>query len=78
MEKYKIVICSPPNYNNLVAEIFFEDKFVALVSQEISKSNFELEFPGSNLDESQILRKIDVDGFFQAIIQARTILNEHI
>jgi hypothetical protein len=76
MEKYKIIICSPPNYDNLVAEIFFEEKFVVLVSQEISKSNFELEFPGINLDESQILRKVDVGGFSQAITQACAMLNE--
>jgi hypothetical protein len=76
MEEYKIVICSPPDYNNLVAEIFCRDKFVALVSHESSKLHFELEFPGIHLDESHILRKVHVDGFSQAITRACMMLSK--
>ena len=37
MSDYRIQICSDVDYNYLIAEIYIEDKFVALLSREDPK-----------------------------------------
>ena len=43
MSKFKIIMSSDENYNELCAEIFFEDQFVAIVTQEKGFENLEVE-----------------------------------
>ena len=64
---FEMLIASPSEYKELVAEIYYEGKFVALVSQE-SHEIFNLETPPANLVEEQINRKINWEGF-QAIVE---------
>lgn len=40
---YHITVCSLPDYENLVAEIYICDKFIGLISQEKAEGQFLLE-----------------------------------
>ena len=42
--KKEILICSDCNYDNLVAEIYIDDKYIALVSYD-DNGNFFVEIP---------------------------------
>ena len=64
------MLASPPDYDRLVAEIYYEGLFVALVSQERGEGLFDIETPGPNLIEKEIMRKVDADGFRKAIEEA--------
>lgn len=64
---FEILIASPHDYERLVAEIYCDGKFVALLSQEGSSGRFDLETPGPNLKEDQITRKVDLMGFKTAL-----------
>lgn len=72
--KLKIQICSDIDYNNLIAEIYFDEKFVALISQEDGVSNLKLEFPGLNQNEEAVIRKVDLDWFQEALLVAKKSL----
>lgn len=67
---FEIMIASPPNYDELVAEIYYDGLFVALVSQERGKGLFDIETPGVNLIEKEVMRKVDADGFMRAVTVA--------
>ncbi len=41
--KFKILISSDTAYNDLCAEIFFEDQFVGILTQEQGLENMEIE-----------------------------------
>lgn len=66
-KEFETLIASPPDYEELVAEIYYEGLFVGLVSQERGKGLFDIETPGRNLIEDEILRKVDAAGFIKAI-----------
>lgn len=40
---YRITVCSLPDYENLVAEVYIHDKFIGLISQEKAEGQFLLE-----------------------------------
>jgi hypothetical protein len=69
--KLKIVICSDVDYDNLIAEIYYDDKFVALISQEEGPSKLKVEFSGPTQNEEAILRKVDLDWFQHALEEAK-------
>jgi len=47
--KFKILISSDTDYNELCAEIFFEDQFVGIITQEEGFENLEIEiYPPNN------------------------------
>lgn len=64
---FEVILASPPEYERLTAEIFYDGKFIALISQERNEGEFDFETPGAGLDENQILRKIDLTGFREAL-----------
>jgi hypothetical protein len=64
---FETLLASPPEYNGLVAEIYYDGKFVALVSEERGPGLFEVETPGSGLVESRIRRRVDLPGFITAL-----------
>jgi len=68
---FEVILASGPDHERLTAEIFFDDKFVALVSQEQKLGEFNLELPSLGLDESLIQRKVELTGFQEAITLAR-------
>ena len=67
IEKFEVIIASPPDYDDLVAEIYYGGRFVALISQERGPGLFELETPQSAFAEKDVLRKVDLDGFKNAV-----------
>ena len=54
---FEVVLASPPEYERLTAEIFFDGKFIALVNQECGLDRLELEIPGGEVDEKQVIEK---------------------
>lgn len=64
---FETVVASPSDYERLVAEIYYNGKFVALVSQEKEVGNFEIEFPDPNVTQNEIVRKVALEGFQQAV-----------
>ncbi len=53
--------------NSLVAEIYCNGRFMALVSQERGKCLFDIEIPTRNCIESEMFRKVEVEKFIAAI-----------
>jgi hypothetical protein len=64
---FETMIASPSDYENLVAEIYFDGKFVAMVSQEKGIGIFDLEMPGIRPVETLMARKVELHGFLEAI-----------
>ena len=64
---FEILLASPPQYQELVAEIYYDGKFVALVNQEQGPGIFEVESPRGNMVESSIARRVDLRGFVSAL-----------
>jgi hypothetical protein len=73
---FEIVLASPPEYNGLVAEVYFDGRFVALVNQERGRGLFDVEMPGDGLVESRVLRRVDLQGFVASLEIARRRLSE--
>ncbi|MDX6039418.1 hypothetical protein [Scandinavium lactucae] len=71
-DKYqlKIVVASDVDYENLIAEIYCDGEFIALLQQEDGEGNIKVEF-------SSNARAIDFDWFQYALSEARkTLLNK--
>lgn len=73
--KLNIVIASPPEYERLVAEVYAGGRFIALVSQERGDHVFDLEYPGTDVVESMVSRKVDLDAFLEAAQDAKAALS---
>lgn len=73
---FETMIASPSDYDELVAEIYYDGLFVAMVSQERGKGLFDIETPSQNLIEDQILRRVDAVGFMKAVEVACQRLKE--
>jgi hypothetical protein len=74
---FEILLASLPEYNWLVAEVYYDGKFVALVNQERGPRLFEVEMPGCNLVESRVLRRVDLDGFVTSLMTACQRLSQN-
>jgi hypothetical protein len=70
-ERIKITICSDTDYEQLIAEIYIDGKFVALISQENGADHLQLEFPDSGQNGSIISRKVEYSLFHIALERAR-------
>jgi hypothetical protein len=73
---FEFLLASPPEYNGLVAEIYCDGRFVALINQERGPGLFELEMPGPDVAESEVLRRIDLHGFLATIQEACARLSQ--
>ena len=71
---FEFLLASPPEYAELVAEIYYDGKFVALISEERGRGNFEIETPGIGLDENQVVRRVDLNGFMATVQKAKNRL----
>ena len=67
-EELSILIASDDQHTRVFAEIYFDDKFVALVNREKGSGNEEIEFPGIDLVEDLVLRKVPLK-FLQEAVQ---------
>ncbi len=70
-----VMIVSSPDHERVVAEIYYKDKYVALISQENQNQKI-IEFPGNNLVESQICRNISLKYFQKGLEKAIQRLDE--
>ena len=68
---FSVILASSPDSAELVAEIYFGDKFVAMITSDHGVDRLEIEMPGPDLDQHQLLRRVDLDGFLNAIEKAR-------
>jgi hypothetical protein len=67
----EILLSSDSDYDELTAEIFYKGKFVALLNQDDGVENLKIEFPAKGVDESMILREIDLNILEQALALAK-------
>ena len=67
VSRFSVMIASDVEHEKVYAEIYCDEKFVALVSQERGLEYKVLELPGPDLVEERICREVDLAGFLQAI-----------
>ncbi len=74
---FRIQIASPPDRERVVAEIYAEERFVALVAHSENPENgkFEIEFPGPEVDQDLVQRTVDLDTLLHAVARARAALD---
>jgi len=73
-EDIEILLSSDINYKELVVEIFYNGKFIALINQDNGIDNLIIEFPNSNIKEDMISREISLDIFEEALKLAKNRL----
>ena len=69
-DDFRIMIASDDDHERVFAEIYLDDKFVALVSQEHGPGEEEVELPGGGLDESLVRRNVPLRGLEKALLRA--------
>jgi len=60
---FEILLASPPDYDELVAEIYYDGRFAALIRQEAGKGK-----PCWNLPELvswKVIRKVELSGLLK-------------
>lgn len=72
--EYNFLIANDYEHEKVFVEIYFDDKFVALINQENGLNNLEIEFPGEGLVEDLIVRKLPLKTFLELINEAAKIL----
>lgn len=65
--KISTLIASDENHDKIFIEIYVDNKFLAIVSQEDGIDNLVVEFPESNLDTNFILRTCRLSVLMDAI-----------
>ncbi|HEJ9031768.1 TPA: hypothetical protein SML49_002640 [Serratia marcescens] len=66
----KIIVSSDVDYKKLIAEIYCDEEFIALLQQEDGDNNIKVEF-------SPNIGVVDFDWLQQALLEARrTLLNK--
>ncbi|MEO8887195.1 MAG: hypothetical protein ABI367_14110 [Mucilaginibacter sp.] len=73
-KEYDFIIASNHEYEKVFVEIYWNGKFVALINQENGLDNLEIEFPGLNLIESLIERKLPLNIFLDLVKEAAELL----
>lgn len=63
---FRITVASDIDYGTLIAEIYFDNEFIALVSQDEGKRQFNLELP---MRDS--LTVVPLDEFVDAVSKAK-------
>ena len=72
---YRIQICSDVDYEQLIAEVYIDAQFIALVSHEKPDAEYFVELPGSNQNEAAIIRKVEFSTLLAALAEARARLD---
>ena len=67
----EILLSSDSDYEELTAEIFYNGILIALLNQDDGTGSLKIEFPSVGLDESMILRKIDLTIFEKGLELAK-------
>ena len=71
MATFRIQVCSDTDYEKLIAEIYVEDSFIALVHQERNDGVLEVVFPGPDQSQSAVLRHIELPTLMEALREAK-------
>ena len=72
--KKEILISSDSNYDNLVAEIYIDGKYIALVSYD-EEHNFFVETPTMNRSNEEIItHKVEYNTFIKLLEEAKNSL----
>ena len=75
--KKEILISSDSNYDHLVAEIYIDDKYIALVSYD-EDHNFFVETPTTNRSNEEIItHKVEYNTFIGLLEEAKNSLKWH-
>jgi len=68
--KFDFLIANDDDHEKVFIEIYYDDKFVASISQEQGLNNLEIEFPGPGLVESLVTRKLPLKDFLDLVKDA--------
>ena len=71
---FEILIASSPAHECVTAEIYYEGLFVALLNSDDGLDRLNLEWPGTDMDERQVTRRVRLHGFLNALEQAAKML----
>jgi hypothetical protein len=74
----KIIIASDVEYECVFAEIYYNDKFIALVSQEEGLDKLKIEFRHDLINYDDVVMKMDIDCLRKAIDLAAKALDRKI
>ena len=69
--RIEILLSSDSDYKKLTAEIFYNGKFIALLNQDEGVDSLKIEFPGMDVEEDMVLRKIDLATFEKGLELAK-------
>ena len=69
-KEYNFLIANDDEHKKVFIEIYYNDKFVALINQEQGLNNLEIEFPGEGLVEDLIIRKVPLKIFLELVAEA--------
>jgi hypothetical protein len=73
-QRLEILIASDVDYEQLIAEIYCDGKFVALLSQDKGPSRLEVVFPCAQANEAAITHSVDLDWLKDALDRAQALL----
>ncbi|WP_354685818.1 hypothetical protein [Cupriavidus necator] len=73
-QKLEVLIASDVDYEQLIAEIYCDGHFVALLSQDKGPDHLEVVFPGAQANEAAITRSVDLDWLKDALNRAKALL----
>lgn len=75
MKDFDFLIASDSEHEKVFIEIYYNAKYIALISQENGIDDLLIEFPGNNLKESEILISLPLNEFLSLIDEAVKKLN---
>jgi hypothetical protein len=67
---FDFLIANNSEHREVFIEIYYDDKHVASINQEHGFDNLEIEFPGPDLVESLIIRKLPLKDFLDLVNEA--------
>ena len=73
-QKLTVLIASDLDYEQLVAEIYCDDKYVLLISQDNGSDNLSVVFPGIDFNQYAATRRVDLNWLRYALDQAECVL----
>ena len=68
---FETIIASPHEYEELVAEMYLDGKFIGQITKEKGEDQMEIEFGDDEALPGSICRKADLDGFLECVQAAR-------
>ena len=75
MKHFDFLIADDSEHEKVFVEIYYNEKYVALISQEEGIDKLLIEFPGNDLNESAIIRSLPLNEFLNLIDEAVKFLN---